>query len=156
MGGAELQSAIRGMGIGVALIALFLGLRQWYESRARSGLSDVDRAFYRRQAVRRGLGVGTLATLAALVIVGSWVEPRVANRGNLAFLALWLGVLGLIVLTLGVAFWDSVATWRYARDRRRELVRDHVEDVRRHMRSVAEAVRREQAAEADDPPAAGG
>lgn len=155
MAGTELQSAIRGMGIGVALIALFLGLRQWYEHRDRDGLSDADRLFHRRQAVRRWLGVAVLGTLAALVVLGSRVEPRVGARGNLGFVALWMGVLGLIVVTLGVAFWDSVATWRYARDRRRELVRDHVDELRRHMRSVAEAVRREQA-EADDPPAAGG
>ena len=155
MAGTELQSAIRGMGIGVALIALFLGLRQWYEHRARGELPDVDRVFYRRQAVRRWLGVALLGTLSALVVLGSRVEPRVGARGNLGFVALWMGVLGLIVVTLGVAFSDSVATWRYARDRRRELVRDHVDELRRHMRSVAEAVRREQA-EADDPPAAGG
>lgn len=155
MAGTELQSAIRGMGIGVALIALFLGLRQWYEHRARGDLSDADRVFYGRQAVRRWLGVAILGTLAGLVVLGSRVEPRVGARGNLGFVALWMGVLGLIVATLGVAFWDSIATWRYARDRRRELVRDHVDELRRHMRSVAEAVRREQA-EADDPPAAGG
>lgn len=155
MGATELQSAIRGMGIGVSLIALFLGLRQWYEHRARSGLSEADGRFYRRQAVRRWLGVVVLATLAAVVVAGARVEPRIGNRGNLTFVAVWLAVLGLIVVTLGVAFWDSVATWRYARNRRHELVREHLDEVRRHMRTVAEAVRREQAAEADDTPAAG-
>ena len=155
MAGTELQSAIRGMGIGVSLIALFLGLRQWYENRARGDLSDVDHRFYRRQALRRWLGVAVLGSVATLVIFGSRVEPRVGARGNLGFVALWMVVLALIGVTLGVAFWDSVATWRYARERRRELLRDHVDELRRHMRGVAEAVRREQAAEADDPPASG-
>jgi hypothetical protein len=144
MEGTELQSAIRGLGAGVALIALFLGLRQWYESQARGELSEIDGAFHGRQAVRRWIGVAVMGTLAALVSLGSWVEPRVEGKGNPAFVALWMAIMALIAVVLGVALWDSVATWLYARDRRREMVRDHVDELRRHMRSAADA-RRDQA-----------
>lgn len=154
MEGTDLQSAIRGLGAGVALIALFLGLRQWYEHRGRGELSEVDTAFHGRQAVRRWLGVAVLGTLAALVLVGSWVEPRVEGRGNPAFVVVWTAALALIALTLGVALWDSVATWLYARDRRREMVRDHVAELRRHMRGAADA--RAEHPDADESPAPGG
>src|ERR1700733_6364985 len=46
------------MAAGITLIAVFLGLRQWYESRAREpDLSDLDRTYFIRQDLRRGLGV---------------------------------------------------------------------------------------------------
>lgn len=154
MEGSDLQSAIRGLGVGVSLIALFLGLRQWYEHRSRGEQDEVDRRFHGRQAVRRWLGVAVLGTLAALVLLGSRVEPRVGERGNPAFVALWVGILALIAVTLGVALWDSAATWLYARDRRREMVRDHVDDLRRRMRGAADA--RRQHPDADDSPAPGG
>lgn len=151
MEGTDLQTAIRGLGAGVALIALFLGLRQWYEHRGRGELSQVDRAFHGRQAVRRWLGVAILGTLAALVLLGSWVEPRVGERGNPVFVVLWMAVMALIAVVLGVALWDSAATWLYARDRRREMVREHADELRRYARRAADS--RREAAEADDSPA---
>jgi len=144
--GAELQSAIRGLGIGVGLIALFLGLRLRLDRQGREGpLSDVDRVFHARQDVRRRLGVAVLATIAGLMELGYWVEPGARGRGNPVFVVLWLGILALIAGLLGVALWDSAATWRYGRDRRRELVRDHVRELRRHAPL--------ERAETDEPPA---
>ena len=148
--GTELQSASQGLAVGVALISLFLGLRQWYENRARGDLSHQDRVFYRRQDVRRWLGVGILASLALLVFAGSGVRPREAGKGNIAFVVVWLVVLSMIVLTLVVALWDWLATWRYARAQRRALVRDHLDELRDQFRSAAEAARREREARSDD------
>ncbi|MDG3003017.1 hypothetical protein [Paludisphaera mucosa] len=148
----DLQSASQGLAIGVSLISLFLGLRQWYEHRARWDLSELDGAFYRRQDVRRWLGVFVLASVAVVVYAGSWIEPKVEGKGNVAFVVLWLVVLVLIVVTLLVALWDWVATWLYAREKRRAMVRDHVDDLRRQLRVVAEAARSEREAEPKDNP----
>ncbi|AMV39424.1 hypothetical protein [Planctomyces sp. SH-PL62] len=151
----ELQSASQGLAIGVSLIALFLGLRQWYEQRARGGLADEDAAFHRRQDVRRWLGVVVMATLAAVVFAGSGVPPNFQGKGNPAFVLVWLAVLGLIVVSLGVALWDWSATWRFAREKRRALVRHHVEELKHHLRIVAASARREREREStpDDSPA---
>lgn len=155
MGAAtQLQSACQGLAVGVSLISLFLGLRQWYEYRARGDLSGHDEKFYNRQNVRRWLGVTGLAVIALVMFAGSWVHPRVAGKGNVAFVVLWLAVLSLIVLTLLVALWDWVATWQYAREQRRAMLRDHVDELRVHLRTVAEAARRQREASSDDSPPA--
>ena len=133
----DLQSASQGLAIGVSMISLFLGLRQWYEGRARWDVADDDRSFYRRQDVRRWLGVVVLSTLAGVVFAASRVRPWEGGKGNIAFVAVWLAVLGLIALTLGVALWDWIATWRFARRKRRALLRDHVEELRHHLRVAA-------------------
>lgn len=155
MGAAtQLQSACQGLAVGVSLISLFLGLRQWYECRARGELSEADRSFHHRQNVRRWLGVAALAGMALVMFAGSWVHPRVDGRGNVAFVVVWLAVLSLIVLTLLVALWDWAATWQYARERRRTMIRDHVDELRGHLRAVADAARRERESTQEDAPPA--
>ena len=148
MGSAtDLQSASQGLAVGVSMIALFLGLRQWYERRARLEPSEchvetaAEQAFHRRQDVRRGLGVLVLAALAVLVFAGSWVPPRIHGKGNLGFIGVWLAVMALVVLALVVALWDWIATWRFARSRRQAMLDDHVEELRVHLRAAAEARR---------------
>ena len=150
----QLQSACQGLAVGVSLISLFLALRQWYEARARGDLSETDEAFYHRQSVRRWLGVAALASVALVVFAGSWVHPRVAGKGNIAFVVVWLTVLSLIVLTLFIAFWDWAATWQYAREQRNAMVRDHVDELRGHLRAVAAAARREREASSEESPPA--
>lgn len=150
----QLQSACQGVAVGVSLIALFLGLRQWYEQRAREDLSEADEAFHGRQNVRRWLGVAALTTVALVILAASWVHPRVAGKGNVAFIVVWLVVLSLIVVTLFVALWDWVATWRYAREQRQAMILDHVEELREHLRIAAESARREREAPSEEfPPA---
>jgi len=149
----DLQSASQGLAIGVSMISLFLGLRQWYEGRARWDVADDDRSFYRRQDVRRWLGVVVLSTLAGVVFAASRVRPWEGGKGNIAFVAVWLAVLGLIALTLGVALWDWIATWRFARRKRRALLRDHVEELRHHLRVAADRTPKSGASGAEDAPA---
>ena len=67
------------MSTGITFIAIFLGLRQWYESRARDPiLSDFDRGYFARQDLRRGLGVGIMLILA----LGIWIA-RGSSRESL-------------------------------------------------------------------------
>ena len=54
----EVAAASRALAAGLALIAAFLGLRQWYERRARSQtLSSADQSHYARQDYRRWAGI---------------------------------------------------------------------------------------------------
>ena len=66
----DVPSASLGLALGLFLIALFLGLRQWYERRARDvDLSAADSSHFIRQDARRYLGVAVLLAIAAIVFV---------------------------------------------------------------------------------------
>ncbi len=119
------------LSIGVTLIALFLGLRQWYERQARDpDLSALDRSYFFRQDVRRGAGVAIMLILAAGLYVGSRVSPKVDGHANLLFVQIWLIVSALIVLMLGLALIDWVATRLYARRYRQYLLSERTKLIR--------------------------
>jgi len=119
------------LSMGMTLIAVFLGLRQWYESRAREpNLSDVDRAYFVRQDVRRGLGVAVMLILALGIWVGAPMDPLIAGKANVTFVLIWLAVVALILLLLTLAFFDWWATRTYARRLRRSIARERVELLR--------------------------
>lgn len=135
---ADYQEATRGLALGVTMIAAFLGLRQWYERKAREQPdSTEDARYFRRQDVRRWLGVGVMLTLAAEVFAGSWVAPRVNGQGNPRFVAVWLVVLSLIVVMLLLAFLDWMATRSYERRQRRAIFREQIDELRRQIQSKA-------------------
>jgi hypothetical protein len=118
----DLASASLLISSGITLIAAFLGLRQWYEWRARDvDLSDLDRSYFFRQDVRRGLGVAVMLILAAGLYVGSRIPPKVADHANLTFVRVWLAISGLIIVMLGLALLDWISTRLYARRQHREL-----------------------------------
>lgn len=134
----DFPDASLALAAGLGLIALFLGLRQWYERRAReSGLSDLDASHFSRQDVRRRLGVGVLATIALLVLVGSVISPRSGGQVNLLFVVLWLVVMALVVLLLILALADWSATRAYERRHRRQLFRQSLDEIRRDARESA-------------------
>jgi len=130
----DYRMACRALALGVAMIAAFLGLRQWYEHRGRpESPSAEDDVHFHRQDVRRWAGVVVMLALALDVLWGSWVEPRIANRGNPWFGVVWLVVLSLIVVMLALAFFDLLATRKYARRHRRDLFMHQIEEVRRRL-----------------------
>jgi hypothetical protein len=119
------------MSTGIMMIAFFLGLRQWYESRARErDLSDLDRSHFARQDLRRGVGVAVMLMLAFFIWIGARIEPKIAGKANLTFLEVWLAVVVLIMVLLFLALMDWLATRTYARRLRRSLARERVELLR--------------------------
>jgi hypothetical protein len=128
---------------GITLIATFLGLRQWYERRAReTDLSDLDRGYFVRQDLRRSLGVAVMLILALGLYVGSRLPPKVGGAASLVFVEVWLAISGLIVVMLVLALVDWIATRVYARRQRRYLAAER-------LRLLREAIRKEPG----DPPA---
>ncbi len=120
---------------GITLIAAFLGLRQWYEWRARDeDLSDRDRRYFFRQDVRRGLGVAVMLILAAGLYFGSRIPPRVAGHANLTFVQVWLVIFSLIIVMLGLALLDWVSTRLYARRQHRSLASERQRILRETLR----------------------
>jgi len=123
----DLASASLTMSIGITLIAAFLGLRQWYEKQAReSDLTDLDRRYFSRQDVRRGLGVAVMLLIAVGISIGARIEPRVNGRANLTCFFVWLGVIGLLVVMIILAGLDWLATRLYARRLRRSMARERI------------------------------
>ena len=139
-GPTDFQEACQALALGVTMIAAFLGLRQWYERKARGELDGPEEAaFFRRQDVRRWLGVGVMLTLAIEVYFGSWIQPRVGGRGNPRFVIVWLVVLSLIVVMLGLALADWLATRAYGLRKRKAIFREQIDELRQVIRQrVAE------------------
>jgi hypothetical protein len=136
----EVASASRALAAGLALIASFLGLRQWYERRARSAaLSPPDHDHFARQDRRRWAGVAALAAIALLALAASRTPVRDQGRGNVLFVVVWVVVMGLLVVLLILAMTDWMATRRYARRQRKQLFRDSIEQVRRERQRIDRA-----------------
>jgi hypothetical protein len=134
----DISSASLGLAVGLGLIALFLGLREWYERKAREpDLSPADHRHYLHQDLRRRVGVGVLLTIAILALAGSRVQPDAFGRANLSFVALWFVVLALIAVLLGLALADLLATGAFERRRRKEMLRESIEAIRRDARQAA-------------------
>ncbi len=137
-GPTDFQEACRALALGVTMIAAFLGLRQWYERKARGELDGPEEAaFFRRQDVRRWLGVGVMLALAIEVFLGASVEPRAGGRGNPRFVVVWLVVLSLIVVMLGLALADWLATRAYGLRKRKAIFRAQIDELRQTIRQRA-------------------
>jgi UDP-N-acetylmuramyl pentapeptide phosphotransferase/UDP-N-acetylglucosamine-1-phosphate transferase len=150
----DVPSASLGLALGIVLIALFLGLRQWYERRARDrDLSGADRSHFARQDVRRNLGVAVLLAIAAVVVATTRLAPEVEGKSNPAFAELWLIVLALIVVILWLALLDWLATRAYARRHRLEMIHESFRKVQDNddRRPEPEHIERPQATQ-DSPP----
>jgi hypothetical protein len=124
---------------GITMIASFLGLRQWYEWRARDAeLTDDDRSYFLRQDVRRGLGVAVMLILAAGLYFGSRIPPKVGAQANLTFVRAWLAISGLIIVMLGLALLDWISTRLYARRQHRDLASERRKILRDTFRTKAQ------------------
>lgn len=152
------------LAIAVAVVALLLALRLWWERQSRDAyLTAADRRHFFFQDLRRGFGLILMAYLAFGVYVGSRLptfvmEPAVsrpAAQGNDAaglmgrtplerhpnrqFLAVWIGVFASTLLLLGLAVVDWIATRRYARRHRDEMDRQRLalfRDTIRHAHAA--------------------
>ncbi len=130
------------LSLGIGLIAVFLGLRQWYEWRAREvDLPQEDRSHFRRQDLRRAAGVILLILLAIEIWIGSEIPYRIANRPSRAFVFIWLFVGIELIILLALAALDLLHTRRYARRLRRSLILERLRLLRdaRDDRSAGQA-----------------
>jgi hypothetical protein len=131
----ELASSSLLISSGITLVAAFLGLRQWYECRAREpDISDRDRRYFFRQDVRRGLGVAVMFILALGLYFGSRIPPKVAGHANMTFVRVWLAISSLILVMLGLALLDWISTRLYARRQHRSLLSERQRILRETLR----------------------
>jgi hypothetical protein len=112
---------------GIMLVAIFLGLWQWYDRRAReTNLDEMDQDFFRRQDFRRWVGIGVMAALALAIAIEPFASARIRESSKgLWQLGMLSGLVGLIVALITLALFDWTATQRYARRHRRELSNEH-------------------------------
>jgi uncharacterized membrane protein YfcA len=109
----------------VGVIAGALALRQWYERHTREpGLSDADSHHYARQDFRRGVAGAVMVLLALGIAVGAQLGHKVAGEANSWFLEVWFIVFVLVLVLLGLAMADWIATRRYARRQHRAMARE--------------------------------
>ncbi len=140
--GDELIGASLMTSAGITLIAVFLGLRQWYERHAREqDLSSDDRDYFQRQDIRRGIGVAVMLAIAIALAVGARIPHKVGGQANWAFIEIWLVVSSLIVVLLLLALIDWIATRSYARRIRRSLARERIEMLRDTLSQAAKTPR---------------
>jgi len=127
------------LSLGIAMIAVFLGLSQWYERRGRDPeLPEKDRSHFRRQDLRRMAGVVLLILLAVEIWAGSRIPHRIARRPNPIFVFIWLTVGIELIFLLALAMIDLLSTRRYARRQRRSMLLERlklIRDARRHQDS---------------------
>jgi hypothetical protein len=127
-----------GLAIGLTVVAGVLAWRQRHERRHREpDLSDADARHYARQDFRRAIAGSVMLLLAPGIVVAARIEPKLAGRPNLWFLAAWLAIFALIFVLLGLALLDWIATWRYARRHRRALARERLQFLREEQRRNA-------------------
>jgi hypothetical protein len=127
------------LSLGIAMIAVFLGLSQWYEWRARHpDLPEKDRSHFRRQDLRRAVGVFLLLWLALEIWAGARIPHQIGMRPNPTFLFIWLSVgIKLIVLVV-LAMLDLLETRRYATRQRRSMILERLKLVRDARRDAAQ------------------
>jgi hypothetical protein len=149
----DLPSASLALACSLGAVAIFLGLREWYERNARDpDLSDVDYEHFQRQDRRRGMGIGVLLLLAMLLPLGSSLTPGPNSDENLSFLIIWILVLALVVALLVLAVLDWLATRTYARRHRKQILRESIESIRQSAQAENTRPARDGNGTEDSPP----
>ena len=72
--------------------------------------------------------------LSAAILIGSRMPPRLTNRPNLYFVAVWLVVFVLVFLLVAIAMIDWFSTRIYARRHRTAIVREAIEILRDELK----------------------
>ena len=133
------------LALGVSLVAALLAWRQWREGSGREpDLSDEDVVHFARQDVRRYTGAASMALIALAIAIGSSIDPLGGGGIHRIFVAIWAGVIALILILIGLAGADWLATLAYARRHRRAIVEER--------RALFEAERRRRRASAGERP----
>jgi len=130
----ELSSLI--LSLGVSVVAA--GLLVWHRvdlSKREVDLCPEDATYFWRQDVRRVFVVILLILLAIGIYFGSRIDHRLNGKPNPRFLVTWLAVFWLVIILTVTAMIDWLATRRYARRHRKELVREGLLILRDEMKA---------------------
>ena len=124
-------------------IAFLLTWRQRLESKKPRDLSDeADARYFTRQDRRRYRGAVMLALLGLGIGVGGNIDIRAGQSERIAFVAIWVAVLLLLLQVLALAFLDLWSTRRYADRQRRKLAEERRQTLEREIAAAREALRR--------------
>ena len=109
--------------IGILVVAVFLGLWQWFDRRSREpNPGPEDLGFFLSQDRRRYVGVAVMVAVAFFLILGSSHTLEAYSTKLLA--SIWAIVCLLIVVLLSLALIDAIATQRYARRQYKSLAKE--------------------------------
>jgi hypothetical protein len=130
--------------IGICALALAAHLL-WERSRRGSPLPAVDRKHFLLQDLRRSVGIALMVLLGAGIYLGARQPLRVIvsateRHPNRRFLLIWLAVFATLIVLLGLAIIDWIATRRYAHRHREALNLERI-------KLLGDIIRRAQAAE---------
>ncbi len=125
----------------LVVLALIFAVRQWSARRTRDGeeLSEADAHYLARQDVRRWLGSALMMIIAAGMIAGTRIDPRVSRTNLRLFAAIWIGICVLVCLLMLLAVIDWFAIRQYALRHRRALAdqrREAIEAERRRWATL--------------------
>jgi hypothetical protein len=137
------------LAVGLGLLAAVSALRQWRGRRDRAeDLHPADAAFFHRQDRRRLLAAFVMAAVVAGMVYGLSLNPKANRLQAELFVAVWCGVLVLLLWLVILAVLDWLATRGYARRHRQALIEE--------ARALAEAERRLREQRARSRPSAPG
>lgn len=115
--------------VGVLILTAIFLRKQWADRQDRADdLPAEDALYFARRDTRRWAGTAILGLIGIGMFFGSWLEPRVHRLG---FLATWIMVGGLVIVSLVLALIDWVANRAYA-------VR-HIQQLAEERRRMLEA-----------------
>jgi hypothetical protein len=120
--------------LAVGGVAVLLTAWQLVErSHRETGMEPEDARYFSGQDRRRAWVALVLILLAAGIYSGSHTEHVVNRRPNPTFLAVWIGVFGLVLTMIALALGDWLATRRYGLRHRKAMIREGLEILRDEM-----------------------
>jgi hypothetical protein len=116
-------SAFVSGGVFVISLALIFWLR-FERSRRDPDLDEADRLYFSRQDRRRDIGLAVLLILAQGFAIAPGIEFRVQAEPSLIFIVFWLAIFVLVLVLLGIALLDILATRTYAKRHRAAILEE--------------------------------
>lgn len=135
----------------LVVLSVGFGVRQWLDRRRREmELNEADARYFARQDARRLGGSTLMLLIAAGMVAGLTVDPRVDPQSGRLWGFLWLAVTLLVIglLVLGMADWLDLRT--YAARQRRTLHAERLAVIEAERRRLDEVTRSHAEPESSD------